>query len=156
MTTDMEKGTAEQGMAAVRPAFESGLARMIADFSAQLSAHADRAVEAARDGRPRDAFLAAGAMQELVNAKAAALRSAMAAMQSKRVHPAIRAEIRRAAQPVTGGIVQQVRTLEAMARAGQARLDAIGTALRADTRGPLAYTAQGVAPTARPTLAVSA
>ncbi len=133
----------------VPPEFQSDLARLIADFAVQLAAHADRAVAAARDGRARDAFLAAGAMQELLNARVPALRVALAAMQSKRTHPAVRAEIRKVAALVPGGVAAQVRALESAARARQARLDAIGEALRASTASRTTYSARGfVRPTA--------
>lgn len=116
--------------------------RTIDGFVAELTAHLQRAVQAAREGRTRDAALAAGAMQTLLAARKGVLAEALAMMRSKRVHPDIRARLRALARAALPPLDDGVRDLKAKARAGAARQAAIGAALRAAHSRPASvYTA---------------
>lgn len=117
-------------------------------FVAELTAHLQRAVTAAKEGRNRDAAIATASMQALLSARKGMLVEALAMMRSKRVHPDTRAKLRALARAALPSLDEGVRALRAKAKAGAARQAAIGAALRAAHSRPASvYTAnarQGV------------
>jgi len=105
-------------------------------FAAELDRHADAAATAVREGRARDALLAAGAMQSLLAAWKDRLADALAQTRSKRVPPAVRAAARQAAGHVLPAVAAPMRELDARIKVHRARQAAIGAALRAASTAP--------------------
>ncbi|MBP2230934.1 hypothetical protein J2847_004243 [Azospirillum agricola] len=105
-------------------------------FAAELDAHAAAAAKAVREGRARDALLAAGAMQSLLAAWKDRLADALGQARSKRVPPAVRAAARRAAARVLPVLRDPMREMEARIRIHRDRQAAIGAALRAASTAP--------------------
>lgn len=105
-------------------------------FTAELDRHAEAAATAVREGRARDALLAAGAMQSLLAAWKDRLNDALLQTRSKRVPPAVRAAARRAAGHVLPAVAEPMRELAARIKVHRARQAAIGAALRAVSTAP--------------------
>ncbi len=105
-------------------------------FAAELEKHAEATATAVREGRARDALLAAGAMQALMAAWKDRLTDALAQTRSKRVPPAVRAAARQAARQVLPAVYEPMRELAARLKVHKARQAAIGAALRAASTAP--------------------
>ncbi|KAA0594505.1 hypothetical protein J2848_004955 [Azospirillum lipoferum] len=105
-------------------------------FVAELDRAAARAEAAVREGRPRDALLAAGDMQTLLRTWRDRLADALAQTRSKRVAPAVRGAAKAAADQVLPTLAARMREMEAQIRVHRARQNAIGAALRAASTAP--------------------
>ena len=105
-------------------------------FVAELDRAAARAEAAVREGRPRDALLAAGDMQTLLMAWKDRLADALAQARSKRVAPAVRGAAKAAAEQVLPTLAARMRRMEAQIKVHRARQSAIGAALRAASTAP--------------------
>lgn len=117
-------------------------------FVAELDRSAARAEAAVREGRPRDALLAAGDMQMLLRTWKDRLDDALAQTRSKRVAPAVRGAAKAAADRVLPALAARMREIEAQIKVHRARQNAIGAALRAASTAPagvygVAYGAAG-------------
>lgn len=117
-------------------------------FVAELDRSAARAEAAVREGRPRDALLAAGDMQTLLRTWKDRLDDALAQTRSKRVAPTVRGAAKAAADRVLPSLAARMREIEAQIKVHRARQNAIGAALRAASTAPagvygVAYGAAG-------------
>ncbi|MGF7177481.1 hypothetical protein [Azospirillum doebereinerae] len=118
-------------------------------FTAELDRLTADADTAMRDGRARDALLAAGAMQSLLAAWKDRLADALVQTRSKRVPPAVRAAARAAADRVLPALGGQMRALEARIKVHRVRQAAIGAALRAASNAAAGAPALSYGPGAR-------
>ncbi len=117
-------------------------------FVAELDRSAARAEAAVREGRPRDALLAAGDMQTLLRTWKDRLDDALSQTRSKRVAPTVRGAAKAAADRVLPALAARMREIEAQIKVHRARQNAIGAALRAASTAPagvygVAYGAAG-------------
>lgn len=119
-------------------------------FAAELDRSAARAEAAVREGRPRDALLAAGDMQTLLRTWKDRLDDALAQTRSKRVAPAVRGAAKAAADRVLPSLAARMREIEAQIKVHRARQDAIGAALRAASTAPAGVYGVTYGPGARP------
>ncbi|PWC32969.1 hypothetical protein [Azospirillum sp. TSO35-2] len=106
-------------------------------FVTELDRAAERAELAVREGRPRDALLAAGDMQSLMRAWRDRLADALSQTRSKRVAPALRDAAREAARQVLPTLAARMRVMEAQIKVHRVRQEAIGAALRAASTAPV-------------------
>ncbi|WP_042694985.1 hypothetical protein [Azospirillum sp. B506] len=118
-------------------------------FVAELDRAAARAEAAVREGRPRDALLAAGDMQTLLRTWKDRLADALAQTRSKRVAPAVRGAAKAAADQVLPTLAARMREMEAQIRVHRARQNAIGAALRAASTAPAGVYGVAYGPGAR-------
>jgi hypothetical protein len=118
-------------------------------FVAELDRTAARAEAAVREGRPRDALLAAGDMQTLLMAWKDRLADALAQARSKRVAPAVRGAAKAAAAQVLPALAARMRVMEAQIKVHRARQNAIGAALRAASTAPAGVYGVAYGPGAR-------
>lgn len=118
-------------------------------FVTELDRAAARAEAAVREGRPRDALLAAGDMQTLLRTWKDRLADALAQTRSKRVAPAVRAAAKAAADQVLPALAARMREMEAQIKVHRARQSAIGAALRAASTAPAGVYGVAYGPGAR-------
>ncbi|PWC84746.1 hypothetical protein TSH100_17215 [Azospirillum sp. TSH100] len=118
-------------------------------FVAELDRAAARAEAAVREGRPRDALLAAGDMQTLLRTWKDRLADALAQTRSKRVAPAVRGAAKAAADQVLPTLAARMREIETQIRVHRARQNAIGAALRAASTAPAGVYGVAYGPGAR-------
>lgn len=118
-------------------------------FVAELDRSAARAEAAVREGRPRDALLAAGDMQTLLRTWKDRLDDALAQTRSKRVAPTVRGAAKAAADRVLPSLAARMREIEAQIRVHRARQNAIGAALRAASTAPAGVYGVAYGPGAR-------
>ncbi|PWC47210.1 hypothetical protein ACHMW5_05645 [Azospirillum melinis] len=118
-------------------------------FVAELDRAATRAEAAVREGRPRDALLAAGDMQTLLRSWKDRLADALVQTRSKRVAPAVRGAAKAAADRVLPALAARMREMEAQIRVHRARQNAIGAALRAASTAPAGVYGVAYGPGAR-------
>lgn len=113
---------------------------ILESFTAEMTRLSEVVDAAMREGRARDAVLAAGAMQSLLAAWKSRLADALTQTRSKRAPPAVRLAARAAAAQVLPMMRAQMRGLEARIKAHRARQTAISAALRAvSTPSPMTY-----------------
>ena len=118
-------------------------------FVAELDRTVARAEAAVREGRPRDALLAAGDMQTLLMAWKDRLADALAQVRSKRVAPAVRGAAKAAAEQVLPTLAARMRVMEVQIKVHRARQNAIGAALRAASTAPAGVYGVAYGPGAR-------
>ncbi|QCG93394.1 hypothetical protein E6C67_05470 [Azospirillum sp. TSA2s] len=118
-------------------------------FVAELDRSAARAEAAVREGRPRDALLAAGDMQTLLRTWKDRLDDALAQTRSKRVAPTVRGAAKAAADRVLPSLAARMREIEAQIKVHRARQNAIGAALRAASTAPAGVYGVAYGPGAR-------
>jgi len=118
-------------------------------FVAELDRAAARAEAAVREGRPRDALLAAGDMQTLLRNWKDRLADALAQTRSKRVAPVVRGAAKAAADQVLPVLAARMREMEAQIKVHRARQNAIGAALRAASTAPTGVYGVAYGPGAR-------
>ncbi len=118
-------------------------------FVAELDRSAARAEAAVREGRPRDALLAAGDMQTLLRTWKDRLDDALSQTRSKRVAPAVRGVAKAAADRVLPALAARMREIEAQIKVHRARQNAIGAALRAASTAPAGVYGVAYGPGAR-------
>lgn len=123
--------------------------QVLEGFVAELDRTAARAEAAVREGRPRDALLAAGDMQTLLRAWKDRLADALAQVRSKRVAPAVRGAAKSAAEQVLPALAARMRVMEAQIKVHRARQNAIGAALRAASTAPAGVYGVAYGPGAR-------
>jgi hypothetical protein len=118
-------------------------------FVAELDRTAARAEAAVREGRPREALLAAGDMQTLLRTWKDRLADALAQTRSKRVAPTVRGAAQAAADRVLPALAARMREMEAQIKVHRARQNAIGAALRAASTAPAGVYGVAYGPGAR-------
>lgn len=118
-------------------------------FVAELDRSAARAEAAVREGRPRDALLAAGDMQTLLRTWKDRLDDALAQTRSKRIAPAVRGAAKVAADRVLPALAARMREIQAQIKVHRARQNAIGAALRAASTAPAGVYGVAYGPGAR-------
>lgn len=147
-------GTLVAAVATADPAPQSIFLRVDAvevleGFVADLDRAAARAETAVREGRPRDALLAAGDMQTLLMAWKDRLADALSQVRSKRVAPGVRSAAKAAAEQVLPTLAARMRVIEAQIKVHRARQNAIGAALRAASTAPAGVYGVACGPGAR-------
>ena len=123
--------------------------KVLDGFVAELDRAAARAEAAVREGRPRDALLAAGDMQTVLRGWKDRLTDALAQVRSKRVAPAVRSAAKAAAGEVLPTLAARMRVMEAQIKVHRARQNAIGAALRAASTAPVGVYGVACGPGAR-------